>query len=155
MRIRVVAVGRLKERFWVDAAAEYLKRLTAYADVTVHEVADRDPARWGEARALSDEAVDVLKAVPEGAYMIALDINGSSVSSEDLAEQLEHLAVEGRSSVAFVIGGSHGLDTRVLQRADQRVSLGRITLPHNLARIVLLEQLYRAFRIIRKEPYHK
>lgn len=155
MRIAIIAVGRLKERYWVEAATEYLKRLKPYAEHVVHEVADRDPGRGGEARALADEAVDILKAVPDGSYLIALDIAGTPVSSVELAQRLERLGIEGRSSLAFAVGGSHGLDASVLDRADLRLSLGRITLPHNLARIVLLEQLYRAFRIIRNEPYHK
>jgi 23S rRNA (pseudouridine1915-N3)-methyltransferase len=126
-----------------------------YADLRVVEVTDRDPAKGGEQRALADEAADVLKALPEAAHVIALDLAGRQLSSEQLAEHLEQLSVRGRSNVAFVIGGSHGLDASVLQRADERLSLGPMTLPHNLARVVLLEQLYRSFKIRRGEPYHK
>ncbi len=155
MRINVVAVGRLKERYWVEACGEYLKRLRSYADVRVVEVADRDPSRGGEERALAEEGADVLKALPESAHVVALDIAGHSPSSEQFSGHLADLGLAGRSSVAFVIGGSHGLSEAVLARADERMSFGPMTLPHNLARVVLLEQVYRAFRIARKEPYHK
>ncbi len=154
MRLSVIAVGKLKERFWREACEEYLKRLSAYATVRVTEVADRDPAR-GEARALAEEGADVLRAIPEGAHVIALDIGGKQLSSEAFSARLEALALDGRSTVAFVIGGSVGLDPTVVARADERLSLGPMTLPHNLARVVVLEQVYRAFRISRGEPYHK
>lgn len=154
MRIAIIAVGKLKERFWRDAAEEYLTRLTPYASVRVVEVADRDPAR-GEARALAEEGADVVRAIPDGAHVIALDIDGRQLSSEGLAERLERLALEGRSNIAFLVGGSHGLSAEVLAAAHERISLGPMTLPHNLARIVLLEQVYRAFKIRRGEPYHK
>lgn len=154
MRITIIAVGRLKERFWRDAADEYLKRLGPYADVRVVEVVDRDPAR-GEARALAEEAADVLKAIPGGAHVIALDLGGRQLSSEGFSARLDALGLEGKSSVAFAIGGSLGLSADVIARADERLSLGPMTLPHNLARVVVLEQVYRAFRISRGEPYHK
>ena len=154
MRIHLVAVGKLKERFWREAADEYLTRLRPYADVRVAEVADRDPAR-GEARALADEGADVLRAVPEGSHLICLEIAGRQLSSEQLAERIDELALAGRSTITFAVGGSHGLAPDVLARADESLSLGPMTLPHNLARVVLLEQLYRAFKISRGEPYHK
>lgn len=155
MRIAIVAVGRLKEDFWRRAADEYLKRLRPYADVRVVEIADRDPGKGGEDRAVSDEGNDVLRAVPEGAYLIALDIAGRQSTSESFADKIARLGVEGRGSIAFAIGGSHGLSGPVLHRADERLSLGPMTFPHNIARVLLLEQLYRSFRIIRNEPYHK
>jgi 23S rRNA (pseudouridine1915-N3)-methyltransferase len=155
VRITLIAVGRLKESYWRDAAAEYLKRMGSYADVRVVEVADRDPGRGGEARALADETADVLKALPAGAYVITLEIAGSQLSSERFSARLGQLGLEGRSHVAFIIGGSLGLGAPVLAEADERLSFGPMTLPHNLARIVLLEQVYRAFRIARGEPYHK
>lgn len=154
MRISIVAVGKLKERHWRDATAEYLKRLGPYADVRVVEVPDRDSGRDAP-RALAEEGVDVLKSLPDAAYVIALEIGGRQLDSETFARRLESLGIEGRSNVAFVIGGSIGLAPEVLARADERLSLGPMTLPHNMARIVLAEQIYRAFRIIRNEPYHK
>lgn len=156
MNITVVAVGKLKERFWADACAEYLKRLGPYARVTVAEVADVDPARaGGEAAARAAEGRSVLARIPERARVIALAIGGKARTSEGLAAHLADLAWGGTSDVAFVIGGSTGIDEAVLARADETLSFGPITLPHNLARVVLLEQLYRAFKISRGEPYHK
>lgn len=155
MRITVLAVGRLKEPFWRDAADEYLKRLKAYADVRVVEIPDRDPTRLGELKAMAQEGADIIGALPDGAHVIALAIDGRALSSTGLAEEMERLALHGSSHVAFIVGGSHGLSSEVLSRADARLSLGAMTLPHNLARIVLLEQVYRAFRINRGEPYHK
>ena len=154
MRLTVIAVGRLKERYWREAADEYLKRLGPYATVRVAEIDDRDSGR-DEARALAEEGADILRAIPEGAHVITLEIGGKQRSSEQFAARLSELALDGRSSVAFVVGGSVGLSADVLARADERMSFGAMTLPHNMARVVLLEQIYRAFRINRGEPYHK
>lgn len=154
MKITLVAVGRLKEAHWRDGAAEYLKRLRPYATVDVVEVTDRDVTR-DEARALAEESADLLRALPDGAHVIALDIGGEPLSSQGLADEIADHMVGGRSHVAFVLGGAAGLAPSVLARADARLSLGQMTLPHQLARVVLLEQVYRAFRIMRKEPYHR
>lgn len=154
MKLRVIAVGRLKERHWREAAEEYLKRLGPYARVEVVEVADRDVTA-DEARALEAEGADVLRAVPDGATLAVLEIGGAQRSSEQFARWLEGLGSSGKPNVAFVIGGAAGLHDSVLARADERISLGPMTLPHQLARVVLLEQIYRAFRITRGEPYHR
>lgn len=156
MKITVVAVGKLKERFWSDACAEYVKRLGGYATVKVLEVPDRDPAKSGGedgARALEGKAI--LAAIPDRSHVILLDVAGKERSSEEIAARLDDLMVRGSSSITFVIGGSCGVSDEVYTRADERLSFGRITLPHNLARVVLLEQAYRAFKIMRGEPYHK
>lgn len=153
-RIALVAVGRLKERHWREAAEEYLTRLRPYATVDVIEIADRDVTR-DERRAVAEEGADVVRALPAGAWVVALVIGGEQRSSEAFARHLARLAHDGRSTVAFVVGGAAGLGAEVLARADERVSLGPMTLPHQLARVVLLEQLYRAFRIQRGEPYHR
>lgn len=153
MRIRIAAVGRLKEPHWRAACGEYLKRLRVYATIEVAEVADRDITH-DAAKAVSTEGSDLLRAIPEGSYVFALDLAGRQVSSEGLSARLAELMVDGRSDVTFVIGGSAGLAPAVLQRADERLSLSKMTLPHQLARVVVLEQLYRAFRIMRNEPYH-
>lgn len=156
MNIKVIAVGKLKERFWTEACSEYLKRLSPYAKVRVVEVADRDPAKFGgEVPAMEREADDVLSHVSRAEHVVVLAIEGRGISSPELASSLEELALHGNSSVTFIIGGSSGLAQSVHARADEELSFGRITLPHNLARVVLLEQLYRAFRISRGEPYHK
>jgi len=153
VRVVVAAVGRLKEPYFRAAADEYLKRLRPYADVRVVEVPDQDLAK-GVERARQAEAKGLLRALPDGAHVVVLDVRGKQRSSEELAARLEELALSGCSTVAFVVGGTAGLDERVLARADETLSLSAMTLPHQLARVVLLEQLYRAFRIIRGEPYH-
>ena len=159
MRYTIVAVGKLKERFWTEACAEYLKRLQPYAKTTVVEVLDADPARaGGDAAEYAREGEGILKALaalPERTRVVLLAIGGRERSSEDLAFHLDELALNGTSDIAFVIGGSCGVTDAVRARADEQVSFGPITLPHNLARVVLLEQLYRACRISRGEPYHK
>lgn len=156
LHIDIVAVGRLKERFWTEACNEYLKRLKSYAQVKVIEIADIDPnASGGVEAALSKEGAAILKAIPHDSHVILLDIQGKQLSSEGIASRLDALALEGTSAMTFVIGGSIGVNTEVKALAKERWSFGKITMPHNLARVVLLEQMYRAFRINRNEPYHK
>ena len=145
MKFTVVAVGKLKERFWVDACGEYLKRLQPYAKTAVIEVADIDPAKaGGEAAAVRKEGTAILKAVPERAHMVLLAIDGKQRSSEALSARIDNLALSGAGELVFVIGGSCGVSDDVRKRANETLSFGPITLPHNLARVVLLEQLYRA-----------
>ena len=156
IKITVVAVGKLKERFWKDAVAEYAKRLGGYCQLKLVEVADRDPTKTGgDDKAMEAEAADILRALGAQTHVILLAIDGKQRSSEDLAQRLEQLSVSGKSDVAFVIGGSTGVSQQVRARADETLSFGPITLPHNLARVVLLEQLYRACKISHGEPYHK
>lgn len=146
LKITVIAVGKLKERFWRDACAEYSKRLSGYCNLTVREIPDSNREQEGAL---------VLETLPESATIIVLDIQGKETSSEALASQIERYTVEGASHLVFVIGGSDGLTDAVKERAAWCMSFGPITLPHNLARVVLLEQIYRAFKIIKREPYHK
>ena len=156
MKMTVVAVGKLKERFWSDACAEYLKRLQPYARVTVKEVADVDPGRAGGVDAAREkEGTSLLSALAETSYVILLDIDGKQRSSVEFSQRLDALALAGKSDLAFVIGGSDGVSDAVRRRSNETLSFGRITLPHNLARVVLLEQAYRAMKISRGEPYHK
>ena len=156
MKFTVVAVGKLKERFWADACAEYLKRLQPYAKTSVVEVADVDPARvGGEPAAVEREGAAICKAIPDRSHVVVLAIDGVKRSSEQIAARIEELGLSGASDIAFVIGGSCGVSADVRARADETLSFGPITLPHNLARVVLLEQLYRACKISRGEPYHK
>ena len=156
MRYTVIAVGKLKERFWRDACAEYTKRLGAYGKVEIREVADIDPARAGGVKASrSREGEEILSAIPERSHVILLAIDGKQRSSEAFSEHLDELALRGKSDLTFVIGGSDGVSPDVRSRADEMFSFGPITLPHNLARVVLLEQVYRACKISRGEPYHK
>lgn len=162
LHITVIAVGKLKECFWSAACEEYLKRLKPYAQVQVLEVADVDPAKvGGDAQARAREgsailgAIDAAAPVQAQARVVLLDVQGKQLSSEQFAEQLQDYMLTGANDVVFVIGGSTGVSADVQKRADVKLSFGAITLPHNLARVVLLEQVYRAFKIIKGEPYHK
>lgn len=146
LTITIFAVGKLKEQFWKDACAEYFKRLGAYAKVKVREIPDSTKEREAEA---------LLAALPTQDPIILLDIRGKEVSSESLSAKIENYALDGTSHLAFVIGGSDGVTKEIQEKATERISFGPITLPHNLARVVLLEQIYRAFKIARNEPYHK
>jgi 23S rRNA (pseudouridine1915-N3)-methyltransferase len=153
VKVRIVAVGKLKEPHWRAAFDEYLKRLRPYATVEIVEVADRDIGT-DAAKAVVAEGVDLLRSVPDGSYVVALDAAGVQHSSAAFSGDLAQLMVRGRSDVTFVVGGSAGLAAAVLDRADEVLSLSEMTLPHQLARVVLLEQTYRAFKIMRNEPYH-
>jgi 23S rRNA (pseudouridine1915-N3)-methyltransferase len=159
MQIQVVCVGKLKEKYWTDAVAEYAKRLGAYAKLDIRELPDEktpdslSPAEEEQVRVREGERI--LAALKPEAHVIALAIDGEMWSSEQLAAHLDKQAVYGGGSVAFVIGGSLGLSPAVLSRADKRLSFGRMTYPHQLMRVILLEQIYRAFKINRGEPYHR
>lgn len=145
----VIAVGKLKERFWKDACAEYLKRLSAYTDITVREIPDSSPEHE------EGGILAALGKLPAETHVILLDIQGVETSSVGLSRKIDDLALRGKPNIAFIIGGSDGVTAKVKAHADERISFGPITLPHNLARVVLLEQIYRAYKISRGEPYHK
>lgn len=153
-RATVLAVGRLKG--WAaEGSDDYLKRLRRYFPIEIVEVPEEDLNRRSPREVLSAEAAKLLKRLPEGAHVVVLDREkGRRFSSEDLARHLNELGLSGNSHVAFVLGGPLGLSQEVLQKADARFSFGDITLPHALARVVLLEQLYRAVKINRGEKYH-
>ncbi|MGG1550942.1 23S rRNA (pseudouridine(1915)-N(3))-methyltransferase RlmH [Paenibacillus ferrarius] len=159
MQIQIMAVGKLKERYLVDGIAEYMKRLGSYAKMQLIEVPDEkapenmSPAEEQQVRVKEGERL-LAKLAPD-VYVVALAIDGEMWTSEQLASSLDKLATYGRSQVAFVIGGSLGLSSELQRRADMRLSFGRMTLPHQLMRLVLVEQIYRAMRINRGEPYHK
>ncbi|EGL18176.1 23S rRNA (pseudouridine(1915)-N(3))-methyltransferase RlmH [Paenibacillus chitinolyticus] len=159
MHITIASVGKLKEKYLVNGIDEYVKRLGPYAKVQLVEVPDEkapesmSPAEEQQVRAKEGERL-LAKLAPD-AYVVALAIDGEMWTSEQLAGSLDKLATYGRSQVAFVIGGSLGLSSEVLRRADAKLSFGRMTLPHQLMRLVLVEQVYRAFKINRGEPYHK
>jgi 23S rRNA (pseudouridine1915-N3)-methyltransferase len=159
MNIKIVAVGKLKEKYWIQGMQEYTKRLSAYAKLQVAEVADeKAPEKLSaadEERVKAMEGERILSHVKPDEHVIALAIEGKLFTSEELAEQLDQLATYGRSKVAFVIGGSLGLSDEVLGRADMKLSFSRMTFPHQLVRLMLAEQVYRGFKIIRGEPYHK
>ena len=159
MKITVVAVGKIKERFFEDAVKEYEKRLGRYCKLEIVQVADeKTPDGAGEAleRQIKErEGERILAQIKDGAYVIALAIEGKMLDSEELAKKLGQLAVGGASHLVFVIGGSLGLSGAVLERADYRLSFSKMTFPHQLMRVILLEQVYRGFRILNHQPYHK
>ncbi|RYL90859.1 23S rRNA (pseudouridine(1915)-N(3))-methyltransferase RlmH [Sporolactobacillus sp. THM7-4] len=159
MNIEILAVGKLKEIYFKQGMAEYIKRLRPYATVSVTEVADeRAPENLSEAeieQVKRAEGERVLKKLPQGTYAIALAIKGRSMTSEAFAGQIRDLTTYGHSDLAFIIGGSNGLSDEVLRRADLKLSFSAFTFPHQLMRLILIEQIYRAFKIIRNEPYHK
>lgn len=159
MLIQIIGVGKLKEKYLMQGIQEYAKRLTPYIKFQVIEVADeKAPDTLSEAEVSivkEREGERILAQVKESAHVIALAIGGQLWSSEELAAELDRLGTYGTSHVVFVIGGSHGLSDQVLRRAQQRLSFGRMTLPHQLMRLVLVEQIYRAVKINRGEPYHK
>ncbi|MCI7327373.1 23S rRNA (pseudouridine(1915)-N(3))-methyltransferase RlmH [Hornefia butyriciproducens] len=159
MNITVICIGKLKERYWREAVGEYSKRLGSYCSLRIQELKEaRLPAGAGPAE---EEAVkiaegeEILSRVNKDMFVVSLEIRGKRMSSETLAEKLRSLALEGRSEIAFVIGGSLGLSEAVSRRADLKLSFSDMTFPHQMMRVILLEQIYRSFRIIRGEPYHK
>jgi 23S rRNA (pseudouridine1915-N3)-methyltransferase len=159
MQIRVVAVGKIKEKFLQEGIAEYEKRLRPYVKLQVIEIpeekrpASASPAT--ESAAKEKEGERILAAIPEGSCVIVLDVKGQNWSSEELAASFGERELSAQNQVAFVIGGDLGLSPAVLTRSNQRLSLSRMTFTHPMARFLLLEQVYRAFRILRGEPYHK
>ena len=159
MKITVICVGKVKEKFYREAITEFSKRLSGYCRLEIIEVADEktpdgaSPALEEQIKAKEGERIR--KLIPEGAYVIALAIEGKKLTSEKLAARIEQLGVSGESHLCFVIGGSLGLDPQVLKQADFLLSFSDMTFPHQLMRVILLEQIYRSFRIIHHEPYHK
>lgn len=159
MKITVIAVGKIKEKFYREAAAEYEKRLSRYCKMEIIQVEDeRTPDKAGvalETEIKRKEAERIMKYIREEAYVVTLEIQGGMYDSEEFAGRIEKLALQGISHIQFVIGGSLGLHEEVCKRADLAVSFSKMTFPHQLMRVILLEQIYRAYRIINGEPYHK
>jgi len=159
MNIKLVTVGKLKEKYLKQGILEYMKRLSSYANVDIVEVADeKAPEKLGEAEmeaVRKKEGERILGKISPDAYVITLEIDGKMITSEGLARKMEELATYGKSKVVFVIGGSLGISESVQGRSDFALSFSKMTFPHQLMRLVLLEQVYRAFRIVRGEPYHK
>ncbi len=159
MNIRILCVGKIKEKYWNAALAEYMKRLTPFCRTEIIETADeKTPEELSDAQKkqiLDKEGERLLRSIRPGHYVIALAIEGQPFSSEGLAEKISGLALSGKSDLTFIIGGSLGLSSQVLQRADLLLSFSRLTFPHQLMRVILLEQIYRSFKIINGQPYHK
>ncbi len=159
MEIRIISVGKIKEKYLNDGIAEYSKRLSRYCKLTFCQAAD-EKTPDGASEALNEQIKNIegqrlMKYIRDRDYVIALAIDGKMLDSVELSQKLERLGVEGKSSVAFVIGGSLGMSDEVLKRADYRLSFSRMTFPHQMMQMILLEQIYRSYRILNHEPYHK
>ncbi len=160
MIIRIIAVGRLRERYWQEAAADYARRIRPYARLEIEEVAEarlKDGASQAEEKkAMQEEGRAILERLKgHERAVVALDRQGRSLDSLQMAAWLERMILEGRSDVVYVIGGPLGLAPEVLQRAECRLSFSKMTFPHQMMRVILLEQIYRGMRIMRNEPYHR
>ena len=146
MKINLIVVGKLKEKFLVDGVAEYLKRLKKFSTVEVREIS--------ECRTLEEEGQKILSLVPKDSWLCVLDVSGTALTSEDFAKKIAALNLSGVSNLTFAIGGAFGLSDELKRAASFRLSLSEMTLTHQMARLVLVEQIYRAFKINRHEPYH-
>ena len=159
MNIQIICIGKLKEKYWTDAIAEYSKRLSRYCSLEIVELKEsRLPDKAGpaeEEQVKTEEGKAILKAIKDGTYVVTLEILGKQLSSTELADKMESLSIEGKSNVAFVIGGSLGLSDEISRRADYKLSFSKMTFPHQMMRVILLEQIYRGFKIIKNEAYHK
>ncbi|MFV2048624.1 23S rRNA (pseudouridine(1915)-N(3))-methyltransferase RlmH [Metabacillus litoralis] len=159
MNISIITIGKLKEKYLKQGIDEYLKRLSSYAKIEIIELADeKAPENLSEVeveQVKEKEGERILSKISDDTHVIALAIEGKMKSSEQLAKDLDQLATYGKSKVAFVIGGSLGLSNTVMKRANDSLSFSKMTFPHQLMRLILVEQVYRAFRINRGEPYHK
>ena len=159
MNITVIAIGKLKEKYWTDAVKEYSKRLGSYCTLNIVELKESplraNPSAADEEAVKIAEGNDILSRIKPTDFVITLEIKGKGLSSEQLADKIEDLAINGRSSIVFVIGGSLGLSADVSKRSDFKLSFSAMTFPHQMMRVILLEQVYRAFKIIRNEAYHK
>ncbi|MFV0557905.1 MAG: 23S rRNA (pseudouridine(1915)-N(3))-methyltransferase RlmH [Enterococcus sp.] len=159
MNIKIISVGKLKEKYLVQGINEYVKRLGGYAKMQLIEVPDeKAPENLSEAlmvQVKEKEGQRILSKIKEQEYVFALAIDGNNPSSEAFAKQIDQLGIQGKSQLTFVIGGSLGLAEDVLKRSNTQISFGKMTYPHQLMRLILVEQIYRAFRINHGEPYHK
>lgn len=159
MQITIIAVGKLKEKYLTQGVGEYLKRLGSYAKVTIHQVCDQPHAEGLSSHAAEQvrrkEGQRIEKHIRKNTYLIALDISGQAYSSEQLATCFDSLMLRGHSHITLIIGGSLGISQDLLSRCQLRLSFSKLTFPHQLMRLILVEQIYRAFKIIRGEPYHK
>lgn len=159
MKITVLCVGKIKENFFCEAITEYRKRLSRYCKLEIIEVADEktpDHASAHEEDLIrAREGERLRKYIKDDAYVISLAIEGVSVSSEEFADKIEQLGIRGESHIIFIIGGSIGIEQALLQKSDELLSFSKMTFPHQLMRVLLLEQIYRGFRIMKGEPYHK
>lgn len=159
MKITVVSVGKIKEKYLTEAIKEYSKRLSAYCKLTHVEVPDEKAPETlsakEEQQIKEKEGQKILTKIKDGQYVFALDLSGKQRSSEEFATELEKLPIYGNGDIVFVIGGSLGLSQEVINRSNTQICFSRMTFPHQLMKVILLEQVYRGFRIMKGEPYHK
>ncbi|MDD7357680.1 MAG: 23S rRNA (pseudouridine(1915)-N(3))-methyltransferase RlmH [Eubacterium coprostanoligenes] len=159
MKVTVIAVGKLKEKYLRDACEEYLKRLGTYSKVSVVEINEErcsdNPSESEIENVKQKEGQRIIAKIPKGSFVVPMCIEGTQFSSEDFAKKIEATAVAGNSDITFIIGGSFGLSDEVKSLGKLRLSFGKLTLPHQLMRVVLLEQIYRAFSILNNSKYHK
>lgn len=159
MNITVITVGKLKEKYWVQGVAEYSKRLNSYCKLNIVELKETrlpdNPSPAQEDAVKESEGLEILKSIKDGMFVITLEVGGKMLSSEELADKLDSLAISGKSNIAFVIGGSLGLGSNIRKRSDFALSFSKMTFPHQMMRLVLLEQIYRSFKILKNEAYHK
>lgn len=158
MQITLITVGKLKERFFIDASREYEKRLSAFAKLSIKEIdqsyLSQNPTDGEVLSALETEAQKIEKAIPQGAYVITMCIEGKQLTSEEMSTKLSDIKLQN-GKICFIIGGSYGIADRIKKRADYMLSMSKMTFPHRLARVMLLEQVYRAFKIESGASYHK
>ncbi len=159
MNIKIIAVGKIKEKYIKEGISEFSKRLSRYCSLDIVEVSDEKAPENLSKRQMEEvkkkEGEKILKKIPSSAYVISLVIDGKRLSSEDLAEKISNLMVNGNNDICFIIGGSLGLSEDIINRSDFKISFSKMTFPHQLMRLILLEQVYRGFRIMKGEPYHK
>lgn len=159
LTVNIICIGKIKEKYWTQAIAEYSKRLTSFCKFNIIELDEeklpQNPADSQIEKTIQSEGEKILSRLTKGGYVVAMCIEGKQLSSEQLAEKIESVSLQGISSVDFVIGGSWGLSDAVKQRADFKLSMSKMTFPHQMARVVLCEQIYRAFMISTNGKYHK
>ncbi len=159
MRITLLTVGKIKEKFYLQAIEEYAKRLSGYCKLEIREVADEKTpdgiSETAKEQIRQKEGQRLLKCIKEDAYVITLEIQGKMLSSEEFSQKLEQLGLQGKSRLVFVIGGSLGLGQGIRERSDYALSFSKMTYPHQLMRVILLEQIYRGYKIMEGAPYHK
>ena len=159
MNIDIICVGNLKESFWREGADEYIKRLNGYCNLEIIQIKEaalpKNAKKKAEENVISAEGQAILGKIKKQSYVFALDVKGKGFTSEGFAEKVAKLSLEGKSRLVFIIGGSLGLSKEVLETADVRISFSQMTYPHQLMRVILLEQLYRTYKINNGETYHK
>ncbi|HEY8362432.1 MAG TPA: 23S rRNA (pseudouridine(1915)-N(3))-methyltransferase RlmH [Tissierellaceae bacterium] len=159
MNITIIAVGKIKEKYIQEGIKEFIKRLSRYCSLNLIEVDDEKAPENLSQREMeivkTKEGQKIITKIPQNSFIISLEIKGKQLSSEELSKKIEELMIEGVNHITFIIGGSLGLSDEVLDRSNFRLSFSKMTFPHQLMRLILLEQIYRAFKIIKNEPYHK